>query len=247
MTMREHSFLRTFCWIAAMAGGVLHGEILTLENATGAKITAKLVCCIDGKLTVRRTSDNKTFDLPLDQLSEKSRADVKTWQDKGGGLLEDYQIEVSTGKNRRTQAGDDFDDKRVNLDPIVTVRNPDPRVPTRAAKLTVLFLGRPVVDGKALHVFRTKTFDLPSLDPATSRNFAVGKISAAYDSRGYAKFGARYIGYVAIVHNEGNTEVFSSRSVPTTLVQGKELVFLRLKDNATYDKNFKPIKMPVAN
>lgn len=219
-------------------------EVVTLENTSGSKLTVKLVSCDGTNLTVVRLSDDKSFFIPLSKLTEGSKDAVKAWQDKGGGLIENFSINVVTGKNRRTTARDDFDDKRVNLDPVVTVSNPDTKIASREAKVTVLFLGRPVADNSAIHVFKKSTFDLPSLQAGEKRDFKIGKITSAYDNRGYAKFGSRYLGYVVLVHDPEGGTLFTSKAVPTTLVSASALNYLNLETKKIYDKNLKPVRLP---
>lgn len=221
-----------------------NGEIVTLEDSGGSKLTAKLVSCDGANLNVLRITDNKSFTIPIARLTDNSKEAVKKWQSNGGGLIENFTIAVATGKNRRITGQEDFDDKRVNLDPVVTITNPDPKIRSREAKVTALFLGRPVADGSALRVFKKSTFDLPSLQPGGSKDFGVGKISAAYDNRGYSKFGARYIGYVIIVHDAAGETLFTSKSVPPALVANSGLSYLGMVSGKDYDKNFELIKLP---
>jgi hypothetical protein len=222
----------------------LQGEVVTLENKNGSTITAKLVSCDETTLSVRRISDKKTFDIPLDQLNESSKATVESWKAKGGGLSEEFLASVATGKNRKKSGTDDFDDKRVNLDPVITITNQATKISSREAKVTTLFLGRPVADGSVLHVFRKSTFDLPSLLPVGSMEFKVGKISAAYDTRGYARFGSRYAGYVVLIHDADGKNILYSKSVPTSLVTGDGRPYLKLNSDMDYDRNFEPVKLP---
>ena len=162
---------------------------------------------------------------------------VKTWMSKAGNNRRDYEILVETNKNRRTTAREDFDDKRVNLEPLVTIRNPDARISTPAAKMTVLFLGRPVSDSSAYHVFKKILFDVPELAPLGSKVFEIERISAAYDTRGYAKFGARYCGHVVIIHDPTGKEMLDSDSVPPALADKVGLRFLSLKQGETYNRD----------
>lgn len=234
--------LLTSAAIHFMSGA--NGEVVNLEDTGGSSLLAKLVTCDGTNLTVQRISDNKSFTIPISRLTDKSQEAVKAWQSKGGGLIENFTISVATGKNRRTTGQEDFDDKRINLDPVVTITNPDTKIRSREAKVTVLFLGRPVADGSALHVFKKSTFDLPSLEPGGIRDLRIGKISAAYDSRGYSKFGARYAGYVVIVHDADVSNVFTSKGVPTALVASNCLGYLGLKNGHNYDKNLNLLELP---
>lgn len=220
-------------------------EVVALMDKSGAALTVRLVTCDGTNLTITRQSDGKTFTIPLERLDAASNETVKAWIAKGGNLTTKYAFAVETGKNRRTTGAEDFDDKRVNLDPVITVRNPHTTLSSSEAKVTVLFLGRPVVDSSWLFVISKATFDLPKLTPLTSQNFPVGPVTCAYDDRGYSKFGARYLGYAIIVHDADGKKTFDSVSVPAAVLDGRELQFIALKKGATYDRNFKALpQMP---
>ena len=67
------------------------GEVVTLEETGGSSLTARLVSCDGTTLKVIRVSDRKTFNIPLSRLSDGSKAAVKDWQSKGGGLVENFE------------------------------------------------------------------------------------------------------------------------------------------------------------
>lgn len=238
------SALLTLILLAAMEIALvlpLSGETMTLEDTSGSKLTAKLISCDGTNLKVIRVSDKKSFSIPLSRLVDSSKAAVKTWQANGGGLVEDLEITVVTGKTGKTTGWDDFDDKRVNLDPTITIANPDTKMPSRKARITTLFLGRPVGNSSAIHVFRKSTFDLPSLQPGASKDFHVEKISSPYDSTGYSKFGSRYAGYVVLIHDADGGTLYCSKSVPSALLNNEGLTYLKMENGRDYDKNFKVI------
>lgn len=217
-------------------------EVMSIVDKAGHVLSASLISCDGTNITVSREPDKKTFTIPLDRLDDASQKSVKTWMDQGGNISESFDVTVETGKNRRTTSHEDYDDKRVNLDPIVTIRNPNTRLSTCEAKLTVLFLGRPVSDNSALHVFKKSTFDLPKMAPLASQDFSIGIISAAYDSRGYAQFGARYIGYVVLIHDGKGEKLYDSESVPSAIVSNFGLKLIGLKENMAYNRDLRPVR-----
>ncbi len=235
------SLLRHILTTAALAATAT-AEIMELADKNGANLSANVVFCDDTNVTIIRASDKKTFTVPLSRLDAASQKRLTLWKARGGNLAELFEVSVETNKNRRTTAREDFDDKRVNLDPVITVRNPYPRRSTKKSQLTVLFLGRPVTDSRALYVFKKSEFDLDEIPPLGAETLKVGKISAAYDTRGYAKFGSRYIGYVLVVHDDDKEKIYHSVSVPTTLVGNQAASFLTLKANMAYDETFRSLE-----
>lgn len=233
--------LAVLLWAGAAA---VAQDVMELTDKNGAGIKVKVEACDGVQVEVTRVTDSKAFTIPLSRLDEASVKQLQTWQAKGGGLIKRLDIDVSTGKTTRNKAGDDFDDKRVNLDPVVTLSNPHLSMRSCSCKMTVVFYGRPIVDRSAMHIFKTATFDVPELGPGEAKEFKVGKISSAYDNRGYAKFGARYGGYAVVVHDPAGEFTYSSKSVPSALVEGQELLFLKLKTGKDYDKGFEELDLP---
>ena len=230
--------------VLLLAAGLSHttraaSEVTSLVDKNGATISARLVSSDGTNLTITRESDQKTFAIPLARLNDASQAAVKTWISQGGNLSEHYGFDVEVGKYRKTNGMDDFDDKRINLDPMVTIRNPDTQLTTHDGKMTALFLGRPVTDSSGFFVFKKVSLDLPKLEPLGSKVFPIGKFTAAYDDRGYAKFGARYLGYVIIIHDATGKKIYDSTSIPSTLVTGFARNFMEFQQGQIYDRNFK--------
>ena len=214
-------------------------EVLLLTDRNGTSLSARPLSC-DGKtLTIIRNTDRKKFSIPLSRLDDASRDRVETWMAKAALQPRDFEITVVTNKNSRKTGMEDFDDKRVNLDPVVTIRNPEPHVSSPAAKVSALFLGRPVADTSGYVLIRKSTFHLPELGPHESESFKVGKISMAYDNRGYAQFGARYCGYVILIHDEDAERIIDSTSVPSGLDEKFGLRFLQLKTNVAYNRDLR--------
>jgi len=220
-------------------------EVMALRDSSGTALTARLISCDGTSLTITRESDKKTFTLPLARLDEASQASVKSWMSEGGNLAEKFEITVDTGKTRKKTGAEDFDDKRINLEPFVTLKNPATSMSTRDGKVTVLILGRPVHDTSAIYVFKKASFDLPKLAPLGTQSFTVGNISSAYDDRGYAQFGARYLGYVVLVHDHNGKVLYDSISVPAPFIATYRLSLLKLAEKRVYDKDLASLPISI--
>lgn len=224
-----------------MLGLSLHSfaESINITDKQGRAIPANVLSCDAYHVEFLRQSDSKKFKVPLASLDEKTCSALEAWVGEGGNLVTKFEVVVNTGKTGRTSEMEDFDDKRVNLKPVVTVKNPDANKETRPLKLTVLFLGKPVTDRSSIYVFQTKTFDLPKIAPLRSQEFQMKAISSAYDDSAYAKFGYRYLGYVWIIHNEEQDEIFGCSSIPSAMVGDRAKQFLQLEEETTYDRDLK--------
>lgn len=205
-------------------------EPVELVDKSGTRLTARLISS-DGKtLKVLRESDKKSFAVPMERLDEASSKRVKEWIDAGGNLSEVFEIDFASQRNRKNTVTDDFDDKRVNMEPVITLKNPDPMNTTQEGTVSVIIFGRPISDTSNLYVFKSESFDLKKIAPLGSVKFQAGIISEPYDDRGYAKFGSRYLGYAVLIHNKEKTRIYSSKSVPDALLKNWGLKLLKLKE-----------------
>ncbi len=223
----------TFCFAAS--------EPMDLVDKNGTKLTARLISCDGKSIKVRRESDRKDFTIPLERLDDATSIMVKKWNDEGGNLSEIFEIEFSSQKNRKNTGADDFDDKRVNMEPTITLKNPDNLKSSIGATVSVVIFGRPILDTNQFHVFKAESFELKKLDPLASEELQVSRISAPYDDTGYAKFGARYLGYAVLIHNEEKTTLYTCKSVPGTLMKNFGIKLLKLQTGQTYTKDLKPV------
>ena len=224
------------------ASAFADSEPMTITSSAGKSMTGRLRSMADGKVTVIREGDKKVFDMAVDSLDEKTQAAIKDWDAKGGNISTKFDVQVDAGRTRKTTGSDDFDDQRVTLEPKITIKNPDVHRKTIGGKVTAVFLGKPVENASNVYVFKTQTFDLASLEPIGSTEFKVAKISQAYDRRGYAKFGARYIGYALVIHNADGSEIYYAQSIPSNFANSNKQQLLSLKTEKLYNKNLEPLE-----
>jgi hypothetical protein len=236
---RQFSAL-TFAIFATM--GALQANEVVLRNKDGKSLTVRLVSITGDKLAVMRESDKKQFTLDLTQLDDSSRAKVDDWVKAGGNISERYVVDVSTGKSGRNSNYDYDDERIVSMEPIAVVKNPDINVPTKAAKITVLILGRPVNERGGYYVFSNETFDLPSLEGGKQKAFQMKKFRHSYDDRGSYKFGARYLGWVVLIHDPEDKRIIHSQSLPAPVVGKFGEKFMTLKPMSYYDSELDVIK-----
>jgi len=229
--IRALAFGSTLTATTALAGGVP----IKLTDLQGRSMLVEVVSCDASTARVVRQPDQQTFTIPLDRLDAPSRKAVDDQLKAGANPADAFEITVDTGKNRKKTGGEDFDDKRVNLSPKITVKNPNLKSDSRDAKVTAIFFGRPVQANSDYYVFRSQSFDLPALQPGGSHILAVDEISQAYDNRGYAQFGARYAGYAVLVHSADGKTIYSVHSVPENIGQTFGEKLLKLQTGKTYN------------
>jgi hypothetical protein len=238
---RIATLLASFFVSLAMSCQLAAKEV-SLTNKDGKSITARMITCQGDKLTVLRSSDKKQFDLSIAQLDDASRAEVDAWLKAGGGLSERFEVDVRSGKRQRSTGYDNSEEKRVDIEPLVVIKNPQANIRTRAVKVTVLILGRPVVLRNAYHVFSVKSFNLPSMEGGKEGLLQMERISHVFDDSGGYKRGARYLGWVVVIQDPEDGRIIHSQSIPEPLSAKFGRQFLKLESDQTYDDNLKLVK-----
>lgn len=221
--------------------GLLQAKDVLLRNKDGKSMIARLVTITGDRVTVVRDSDKKQFTLDLGQLDDASRGKVNEWVEAGGNLSERFVVEFSSGKSGKNSTYAYDGERTVSMEPVIVVKNPEVNVPTKAAAVTAVILGRPTKEGSAYYVFSTETFDLPSLEGGKQQSFLMNQFRHTYDDRGSYKYGSRYLGWVVLIHDPEDSRVMHSQSVPATLAGKFGGKFLTLTAKKTYDADLKPI------
>jgi hypothetical protein len=221
---------------AAIAVLSLHAApTISVKDVNGNTLKIRPLSCDAKTLTFVRVKDRKKFTVDLERFDDESRKKIEDWKAEGGHLSSEFEVDVFTGKSAKASGKEDFDDKCVNIDPVVTVKNPDLNRKAKPGKVTVVFLGRPVLNRGGMFVFCSETHDLPSLEGGGSSEFKMKKIYQNYDDRGSAQFGARYLGYVVIIHDPETNEIYHKKSVPTTIAEKYGPLLLKLSPGKVYE------------
>lgn len=228
--------------LLVITAGLSQAKEVTLRNRDGKSLSARLITLDGDKLTVLRESDKKQFVLSVAQLDALSRDEVYAWIKAGGGLSERFTVEVRSGKRQRSSGEDYSDEKKVDIEPLVAIRNPDANIRTRAVKVTAVLLGRPVADRNAYHVFSIESFDLPSLDGGKEGVFQMKPVSRTFDDRGSYRYGARYLGWVVVINDPEDGRIIHCQSVPEPIAGKFGAKFLKVEAGATYDESLRLLK-----
>lgn len=117
---------------------------VSLTSLDGKTIQVNLKSSTDTEVTFQILSNKRVYTLSLDKLDVASKGKIKKWKAAGGGASDSYKISFSSGKSNRSSPDDHYDDRQLELTPIVTIVNSDRNAPTKASKITILVLGRPV-------------------------------------------------------------------------------------------------------
>ncbi len=206
---------------------------VALTNNQGKTIDVYLQKSSKTEVTVKLASNRKTHTLKLTDLDKASQEKIKKWENAGGGLSTDFEIEFDSGRTSRSP-NSGFDTRTLTLKAVVTINNGDNNLETKKTEVTILTLGRPTADSSLMKVFQKENHELPSIDGGGEHIIACKPYRTTYDNQGY-KYGSKYLGYVVLVHEGKN--VIVAKSVPTTLAEKYGTQFLKLTEGKTYDKH----------
>jgi hypothetical protein len=112
-----------------------------------------------------------------------SRAEVDFRIKGGGGLPERFEVEARSGKRQRSTDEYYSDEKKVDIEPLVAIKNPDANIHTHAVKVTALLLGPSVATRNAIHVFSIGNSNLPLLEGGKEGVFQMKPLSSALHKR----------------------------------------------------------------
>ncbi len=180
-------------------------------------------------MTVKLASNHKTHALKLADLDNASQEKIKNWQDAGGGLSTDFDIEFNSGRTSRSR-NNGSETRTLTLKAVATIKNGDNNLETKPVEVTILTLGRPTGDPSFFKIFQKENHKLPSLDGGGEHLIACETYRATYDNHGY-KYGAKYLGYVVLIYEGKN--IIVAKFVPTTLAAKYGNQFLKLEEGKT--------------
>jgi hypothetical protein len=210
---------------------------VSLTNLSGQTIKVSLQKYTKSTVTVQLRANRKIHTLQLTDLDNASLTKIKAWQEAGGGLSNDFEIDFNPGKT--TRSADSYDNRSLVIKPVVTIKNGDNNLATQGAEVTVITLGKPAADTSLIKVFQKEKHKLPALDGLGQYIVTNGTYRTTYDDRGY-KYGTKYMGYVVLVHR-GKT-IITSKSLPESLAEKFGAKFFKLQSGMLYDKMLDEVK-----
>ena len=209
---------------------------VSLTNIAGRTIEVQLLKATGTEVEFRISGGRKKHTLKLSDLDQASRTKIQKWQSDGGGSSTDLDITFTSGKSSRVSKREQYDDKTLRLRPTVTIKNSDNLASTRKLSMTLLLLGRPVLDSSLYYVFSKDVKTTDKIAPGDSFFTECSDVKVEYDNKGSAQFGAKYYGYVIMVQDPDGV-IVASKSIPSSLFtkHGKKLLELQPKQCYTRD------------
>jgi hypothetical protein len=87
-----------------------------------------------------------------------------------------------------------------------------------------------------------RSFDLPSLGGGKEGLLQMDRISHVFDDSGSYKRGARYFGWVVVIHDPEDNRIILCQSLPAALSEKFGTQFLKLEAGRTYDDKLQLLK-----
>lgn len=211
-----------------LSAASVEAKKVELSNAEGKAITVDLISSTESDVKVRLLSGaRKVLTLPISTLSDESKTLISEWKADGGGLSTDFRVDVKVSKDTEKSETTNNNNKGNNAKPAkpvkntleltVTVTNDDNNIPSAAAKMKVIAIGRSMAKSSNYFIIDIKKENLPALAGRESKEFEVDPISFTYvDGDKEQSSGAKYSGYAVLIL-DGKGEVVGGKSVPSSL------------------------------
>lgn len=214
-------------------------DVVTLTNKSGKSASFTLIDLKDGLVDVK-LSTGRPYQLKLEDLDEPSQKLVNDWVANGGNLSKEIEIKFSSGKRSGISKNENYDDKVYNFSPTITLKNTSMSKTTDKLKIYFAMLGRPVNNTSNVSVKWMEIKDCPAIEPAKEITNKITSFRWEYDNRGYAKYGSRYLGYLAVIKNSKG-EIVASKTLPESA--GSRLVehINTMRTGDLYDKQAKVV------
>lgn len=206
-------------------------DAMTIVSKDGQPLQVTLKSLKDEKVSFVITKTRKSFTVPITKLDLPSQKKIRAWKLAGGGASTQFEIDLATGKSNQLSKFERYDDRSLVMTPEVKIMNTSGSDSSaKDLSVTVLILGRSVLDRNKMFIFAKEEHELPVLDPRKEASFKLKKIEASYDDRGNdgSEYGSKYLGYVVLIHQ--GKKIISQKAVPKTMDKYGKLWFGVEKD-----------------
>lgn len=235
--------LRYLLFSLLLTAQLMGGPTIDLTNTSGVSFEAEILALTDEETTVRRTSDQRVFVLPLTTLNESTRKLLQSNADLITNHHPDYEFNVVIGK-RRKKDGSYMVDQTLTCK--VDVKNLSRELDSPGYKLRVLLIGQDQKDNSKYKILTAQDFtgapakvetETATLEPITTRYDS--------DNEGSGNLGGyKYEDYILILTcQEGkliSTKTLNS-NFATGLTSQPGIIekLLKAKADTPLDKNLK--------
>ncbi|MGJ8671476.1 hypothetical protein [Rubritalea sp.] len=242
------------CLSLFLGGTRAHAKKVDLTNSDGKAVTVDLISFTESDIKVRLlSSSRKVVNIPLTSLSDESKALITEWKNAGGGLSRDFDVSVKVSKDtekpKATNTGNNAKNSNKNnksqpvmntLQLTVTVSNGANNIPSAAAQMKVISIGRSQAKSGNYFILDIQKKGLPSLESRESKEFEMNSTSFSYvDGTKETSRGAKYSGYAVLIL-DGEGEVIGGKSVPSNLYDRNLENLAEVSKGRFYNSDFTP-------
>lgn len=205
-------------------------------SSDGAKMEGEIVT-VSGSDVIILRSDNRRFTIPIDKFSAEDQTYIKEWAVKeAANKIPKLEVAVNTGKGRRTDRADGFDDRTGLIHFSIVIENEERDYDLLNAKAGLVVFGQDCQYRDEYVVFQKAYFPV-NVKEGESQEWTGEEMSYPYDDREPAVWGHEYYGYTLVIQNEQGKVIFT-KSLPKKF-EGKEEAALQLERRTVCDDNMK--------
>lgn len=200
----------SFFLLSSIAFGA---PVLDLLDKKGNTLNAEVLSMTEKKVSVKRTKDQKKFEIPLSSLSEETVKMLKGMKDELPVALPDYELDFAVGKRRKKDGASSY---MVNqtISGNITVKNASREIDSPEVKLNVIIIGEDQRDDELKKILTNQSF---SVSPGRlgESEVELKEFVTRYDSdnKGTGNLGGhKYADYILLLTN-ANGEYLASKSL----------------------------------
>lgn len=226
---------------------LLAGPTISLSNKDGVSFEAEILALDKKETTVRRTSDQRVFVVPLNTLNASTRKLLRKNADLITDVHPDYELDVIIGKRRKKEG---FYMSRQTVTCKVNIENSSRELDSPGFKMRVLLIGQDQKDTDSFMILTAQDFKGSPSKNATA-TFQLNPVTTSYDSdnKGYGNVGGfKYEDYILILTDLDNRLIMTkslSSEYSKELVNQPGIIkkLMRAKSKTTFRKGLKLPKL----
>lgn len=197
----------------ALLSQVIAGPVLDIVSKNGKSLEAEIIAVGDSSVTLKRTTDQKVFELAFEKLSAGTVEILKKTKDSLGTVHPEYEFDVSIGKRRKRQETS-YRMMDMEITSKVSVRNLDAVMDSPGMKVRMIYVGEQQGKDNVYEILNVADFEMA---PKVSKTevFEPKSFKTEYDNKkgSYGYWGGKeFAGYVLLVA-DSDGEVFYTKTL----------------------------------
>ena len=206
------------------------GPVLDLTDKKGNTLNAEVLSISEKAVSVKRTTDKKTFKIPLANLNEDSLKLLKEKTKDMPAALPDYELSFSVEKRRKAEG---YASEKQNISGKGIVKNKSRNLDSPEIKFNIIIIGEDQRDDDLRAILSNQSFTV-SPTRMNEEEVVIKEFVTRYDdyNGSYNSGGYKYSDYIILLTDEeGNhVESKSMNKEYDAMLTGNNVLAKKLRD-----------------